>query len=95
MSFTGLAIGAIAFGIIGIFHPVVIKCEYHFSDRIWPGFLVGGLLLCGVSLFVHHTILSATLGILGCTLVWSVRELKEQTERVRKGWFPANPNRRK
>lgn len=95
MSWTGLAIGIIAFGIIGIFHPVVIKCEYHFTEKVWPAFLAAGLILCAASLFVHNTILSATLAVTGCTMLWSIKELKEQTERVRKGWFPANPNRKK
>ncbi|MBQ5683504.1 MAG: DUF4491 family protein, partial [Peptococcaceae bacterium] len=25
---------------------------------------------------------------------WSIGELKEQRERVEKGWFPKNPNRK-
>ena len=51
------------------------------------------LLLCAASLFVHHIIFSAALAVTGCTMLWSIKELKEQTQRVRKGWFPANPNR--
>jgi len=35
------------------------------------------------------------LGVLGCTFLWSIQELYEQEERVRKGWFPENPNRQK
>ena len=93
MFWSGLIIGAISFLIIGIFHPVVIKCEYYFTDRVWPIFLIGGLIFCGLSLFVEEIIFSATLGVIGFTMLWSIRELKEQTERVRKGWFPANPNR--
>jgi NAD kinase len=93
MVWTGLIIGVISFVIIGVFHPIVIKCEYYFTDKIWPVFLVGGLILCAASLFARNTILSASLAMLGFTMLWSIKELKEQTERVRKGWFPANPKR--
>ena len=93
MLWSGVIIGAISFLIIGIFHPVVIRCEYHFTDRVWPVFLAGGLIFCTLSLFVHQVVLSAALAVAGFTMLWSIGELKEQTERVRKGWFPENPNR--
>lgn len=95
MVWTGLIIGGISFVIIGVFHPIVIKSEYYFTEKIWPVFLIGGLILCAASLFAQNTILSAALAMLGFTMLWSIKELKEQTERVRKGWFPANPKRRK
>ena len=95
MSFNGVALGLIAFAIIGVFHPIVIKCEYYFSDRIWPVFLALGLLSIGGSFFVSNTLASAALGVLGFTFLWSIRELKEQKERVEKGWFPENPKRKK
>jgi hypothetical protein len=93
MAWQGLVIGVIAFFIIGIFHPIVVKCEYYFTAKIWPIFLVGGLIFCAVSLFVHEIIASAALGVTGCTMLWCIGELKEQTQRVEKGWFPANPKR--
>ncbi|MBC8586828.1 DUF4491 family protein [Paratissierella segnis] len=93
MIWSGVIIGGISFLIIGIFHPIVIYCEYYFTDRIWPLFLVVGLVFCILSLFVHQIILSAALAITGFSMLWSIKELKEQTERVRKGWFPENPNR--
>ncbi|MGI6257276.1 MAG: DUF4491 family protein [Anaerovoracaceae bacterium] len=91
MNFHGIAIGVIAFLMIGAFHPIVIKCEYYFSSRIWPAFLVAGIIAIICSFFVSNVISSSALGILGCTLIWSVRELKEQKKRVEKGWFPRNP----
>jgi len=36
----GLAVGLATFLIIGLFHPVVIKCEYYFGVRCWWWFLV-------------------------------------------------------
>lgn len=38
---SGILIGLTTFIVIGVFHPVVIKCEYYFSDRVWPVFLAG------------------------------------------------------
>lgn len=92
-NWSGIIIGAAAFLIIGIFHPVVIKCEYYFGERIWPVFLILGLLCGGASLLVEQHIISSLLGILSCVLLWCILELKEQTTRVEKGWFPKNPNR--
>jgi uncharacterized membrane protein YuzA (DUF378 family) len=93
MRIEGLIIGAVAFGIIGIFHPIVIKAEYYFTEKIWPLFLIAGILTLITSCFVHQTILSSALGVLGCTCLWSILELKHQAKRVEKGWFPQNPRR--
>ena len=93
MSLNGLIIGVAAFAIIGAFHPVVIKCEYHFTYKIWPAFLVVGLAALAASCFIGHAILSAVLAIFGCASLWSIIELREQRERVEKGWFPRNPAR--
>lgn len=95
MHWSGIIIGVIAFLLIGIFHPIVIKCEYYFTSKVWPLFLVSGLICCLGSLFIGQVILSSALAILGFTLLWSIGELKHQEERVRKGWFPANPKRNK
>ncbi len=40
MHIDGLLIGLLAFLIIGVLHPVVIKGEYYFGIKIWPVFLV-------------------------------------------------------
>jgi hypothetical protein len=94
MYFEGLIIGLLTFAVIGVFHPVIIKCEYHFSDKIWPLFLLMGLAAVLLSCFVSQRILSAFLAIWGCSSFWSILELKKQTKRVEKGWFPANPKRK-
>lgn len=93
MYWYGIAIGAVSFIMIGIFHPIVIKCEYHFSAKIWPVFLIVGLGLCAGSLFVEGTTLSAVLAVAGFSSLWSIGELKHQEKRVEKGWFPENPKR--
>lgn len=93
MNFQGLIIGIAAFAIIGIFHPIVIKTEYYIGKKMWPIFLLMGLLLITLSLFIGSIILSAIIGITGFTSLWSIHELFEQEERVKKGWFPKNPNK--
>ena len=92
--YTGIIIGACTFLAIGIFHPIVIKCEYYFTASVWPVFLAAGIILCLLSLIVSGVVLSAVLAICGFSSLWSIKELKEQEERVAKGWFPANPARR-
>lgn len=93
MHYAGALIGLMAFIIIGVFHPIVIKSEYYFGTRVWPLFLVAGIAALAASLFVRPVIVSAGLGVLGFTCLWSIHEIIEQAERVKKGWFPKNPNR--
>ena len=93
MNFTGVILGVIAFLTIGVFHPIVIKGEYYFGTKIWWGFLVVGIGAVTGSLFVQNTIVATTLGVFGFSSLWAIHELFEQAERVKKGWFPKNPNR--
>jgi len=87
-SFTGILIGMGAFLIIGLLHPVIIKGEYHFGTKIWPLFLIGGIICVALSIIIPNIIISSLLGVLGFSLFWSIKELFQQRERVRKGWFP-------
>ena len=89
----GLVVGLATFLIIGIFHPVVIKCEYYFGVRCWWWFLVLGIAMCAVSMLVENTILSTLAGVTAFSSFWTIKEIFEQRERVRKGWFQANPKR--
>lgn len=91
MNYFGVIVGLITFFCIGVFHPIVIKCQYYFTDKIWPVFLICGIGLCLSSLFSDSDILSAAFAVLGISSLWSIGELKEQTKRVEKGWFPKNP----
>ena len=86
--YSGIIIGFSAFFIIGLLHPVVIKGEYYFGTKIWPLFLIGGLMCIGLSILLHNIIISSIMGVLGFSLIWSIHELFEQKRRVEKGWFP-------
>ncbi len=93
MNFEGLIIGVCTFLIIGLFHPIVIKTEYHFGVRVWWVFLLLGLAGVAGSLVVSSTLFSTLLGVFAFSSFWSIKELFEQRERVRKGWFPKKPKR--
>ena len=91
MHYHGLLIAVSAFCCIGLFHPIVIQCEYYFSYHVWPLFLIAGLLLLIASVHASNVIASSLLGVVGCSCMWSVLELFQQHRRVERGWFKANP----
>lgn len=94
LNYTGIIVAVVTFLIIGLFHPIVIKSEYYFGVKCWWWFLVLGIISLVASLALANFIASMILGVLGITLLWSILEIFEQRERVRKGWFPKNPNRK-
>lgn len=94
VNFTGIIVAVATFLIIGLFHPVVIKAEYYWGVKCWKWFLIGGIITLVLSVFITNFIASMILGVLGVTMLWSILEIFEQRERVNKGWFPRNPNRK-
>lgn len=94
MHFEGIIIAVATFFIIGSFHPIVIKAEYYWGVKCWPAFALVGIVLLAGSLFISSTLAAALVGVTGCSALWSILEIFEQRERVRKGWFPKNPNRK-
>ncbi|HCE48425.1 MAG TPA: DUF4491 domain-containing protein [Prevotellaceae bacterium] len=92
--FTGLLIGAFSFLVIGLFHPIVIKTEYYTGTRYWWIFLVVGIIGCIAAMLVWNLAISSMLSVFSFSCFWSIKELFEQRERVKKGWFPKNPNRK-
>ena len=62
----------------------------------FEGFLISVLtfLIIGLSLMTPSVLLSTVLGVLGASSLWSIKKLYEQENRVKKGWFPANPRRK-
>ena len=91
----GLIIGVCTFLIIGIFHPIVIKAEYYLGTRCWWMFLLAGVAFGAVSMLIDNVIISTIMGVTSFSSFWSILELKEQKERVRKGWFPEGPGHKK
>ena len=95
MNFDGIILGVSAFLIIGLFHPIVIKAEYYFGKGCWWVFVLVAILFGAASIMVDDTIVSAILGVFSFSSLWTVLEIFEQEKRVKKGWFPANPKRKK
>ena len=89
-----LFIGVCTFLIIGLFHPLVVQAGYYWGTRCWWVFLLLGLGGMAVSLLTDNVLLAALAGVFAFSSLWTIKELFEQQERVRKGWFPANPKRR-
>lgn len=94
LDFTGLIVGAATFLTIGLFHPIVIKAEYHWGAGCWWLFLVVGLVCVGGSLFLYG-IAAIILGVVGFSSLWSILELIKQRKRVDRGWFPEGPGHKK
>ena len=84
----GFIIGSFAFICIGCFHPIVITAEYYFTKKIWPVFALVGMVSILISLLFKNIMISSVIAIFGISCLWSIIELFEQEERVKKGWFP-------
>ena len=95
MNIEGPLIGLATFLIIGVFHPIVIKTEYYFGTRPWWIFLLLGLGCIAGALLLESTLASALLGVTGFSSLWTILELFEQKERVKKGWFAKRGEKKK
>ena len=91
---TGLIIGICTFLIIGLFHHVVIKADYYWGTVCWCIYLVLGIVGTVAALWVTNVLWSSLRGVFAISSFWTIKEIFEQEERVRKGWFPANPKRK-
>jgi hypothetical protein len=91
----GLAAGIATFLIIGLFHPVVVKAEYYWGTRCWWIFLLLGIAGAVVSIITANIFISALCGVFAFSSFWTIKELFEQEERVKKGWFPENPKKKR
>jgi uncharacterized membrane protein len=95
LNFSGIIIGVATFLVIGLFHPLVIKAEYYIGVKSWWLFLLLGILSVVASLLVTDLTISILLGVVAFSSFWSIGEVFQQKKRVEKGWFPANPKKRK
>lgn len=91
---SGLFIGICTFLIIGLFHPIVVKAEYYWGTKSWWIFLLLGIGGAIGSIYVENILISSLLGVFAFSSFWTIKEIFEQVERVKKGWFPKNPKRK-
>ena len=45
------------------------------------------------SLYTENIMIASLLGVFAFSSFWTIKEIFEQEERVKKGWFPKNPKR--
>ena len=95
MYLDGLVVAVASFLIIGLFHPIVIKAEYHFGKRCWWAFALAGVAFGVLSLFIDSMNWATITGVTAFSCFWSIHELIEQEKRVERGWFPANPKKKR
>ena len=94
MNYYGLVMGSTMILAAGLGHVLVIKWEYYWGTKTWPGLFAIGSLLVISSILVDNILLSGVFGISGAALLWGVLELSRQRKRVERGWFPKNPKRK-
>ncbi|MDR1543913.1 MAG: DUF4491 family protein [Prevotellaceae bacterium] len=90
----GLFIGFCMFLVIGLFHVLVVRAEYYLSKKSWILFLVIGIVFAAAALLVRNFPISTLLSVVAFSCFWSIYEVIEQEERVRKGWAKMNPKRK-
>ena len=89
MNITGLILGAMSLIIIGIWHPIVIKAEYHLGKKSSAAiFFIVGAVCVAISLFIKNLLISTAVSLFGFSAFWGIKEVYEQDKRVQKGWFP-------
>lgn len=94
MNWQGILLGVVSFLIIGIWHPIVIKGEYHFGkEKCVPVFILVGLVCTAAALFIQNMVFSTAVALFGFSAFWGVKEVFEQENRVNKGWFPKKADR--
>ena len=94
MNYSGIIIALTTFLTIGIWHPIVIKTEYHWGTRAWVVYLAIVVACIAAALFISNIYYSSFFGVFGASALWGIGELFAQKRRVERGWFPMNPKRR-
>ena len=59
----------------------------------WWIFLILGIAGVAASLSTDNILVSSLLGVFAFSSFWTIKEVFEQEDRVKKGWFPKNPKR--
>ncbi len=93
MNAFGLFAGIATLLIIGLGFPLVIQGERLLGYLWWPYMMGTGIVLVGISLFVHADWASVLIAVLGATFAWGSTEFKEQAVRAELGWYPSNDHK--
>ncbi len=93
MNTFGIILGLVTLVIIGLGFVWVVRGERVLGANWWPYFLFAGMVMILASLIIVNDWFSSFLGIQGASLIWGSTELKEQSMRVKLGWYPDNPDK--
>ena len=82
-----------------IYSSSYVWAEYKYQDafkflKAETLFLIVGIGLIISSIFIENITISSIIAVVGFSSLWSIHEIIEQEERVKKGWFPKNPNKK-
>lgn len=78
-NFKGIVLGAVSFLIIGIWHPIVIKGEYHWgAKKCAPLFAGIGAACMALSLRLKNVMANTAVALFGFSALWGILEVKEQ-----------------
>lgn len=91
LQWAGLALAVVTFVTIWWGHMMVRIVHYYFGTKPAPLIFGIGLMLALGSTQVASDLISASMGIVGLTLLWDAFELHRQEARVRLGHAPLNP----
>lgn len=94
LNWIGLVAAVSAFFAIWFGHVGVRKIEAA-SPTIWLPTLIAlalGVIMEVGAVMVDNLYVSATLGIVGITVLWDALEFTRQQNRIKHGHAPANPN---
>jgi hypothetical protein len=91
LQYAGPLLALVTFLTIWWGHVLVRIVHYYFGTRPAPAIILLGLLALLGSTQTNADLLSASLGIVGLTLIWDSFELHRQEARVRQGHAPLNP----
>ncbi|MCD7940912.1 MAG: DUF4491 family protein [Bacteroides intestinalis] len=79
------------------YHRVVSPCgskgRVLLGYQVLVDFLVLGIGGVAASLCVENILVASLLGVFAFSSFWTIKEVFEQEDRVKKGWFPKNPKR--
>ena len=78
-------IGKCKFLLISLFHPFVVKGECYWGTMCWLCFMRWGIAGVGASLSTDKILISSLLGVFAFSSFWTIKEILEQEERVKKG----------
>ena len=94
MNWSGVIVGVVTIVSIMAYHPLVIRTEYRWGSRAKWLFIALVVVHWLMQPTDARTVAEICLSVFAFASFWSAHEVKLQRQRVLKGRFPDNPNRK-